>query len=433
MSVSVENTSALGRKIEATIPNQKFQSLLKNKISKLSKEVKLKGFRPGKVPIQVIQKQFGPSVRQEVIAELIEETVKETITEQKLKPAGQPVVEQVEDKDQQDLSFTVTFEIFPDIELADISNIEITKRVINITDADVEKMQDKLCRNLGEWQPSDQPAKEGNQITMDFIRKLEDGEVEAVREGVKVELAHTTTLPGLTDKLVGCKAGDKIQVEITYPETWGEPQAAGKKAQLDITVLEVLENTPLTTTELAKRLGLDVDKPAELIEKIKARMEDEASRNLFQELQERVLEVLLEKNLFELPEVLLQQEKQAIYKEHERKQTTGRSAGTLDETEVNDSAIKRVKLGLLINEIIKKYNLKADGKRLRKEVEHLAQEFPNPEEIVNIYFSNKQLLSSVERVVLLQQAVESLSKDMKVVEQNVSFDEVMNPSQVEEG
>lgn len=425
MSVSVQSTSSLGRKVEATIPNQKLQTLLSNRITKLSKEVKLKGFRPGKVPVQVIQKQFGSSVRQEVIAELIEETLKETLVENKLTPAGQPVVEQIKDKEQEDLSFTVTFEIFPEIALADLSNIEINKKVATVTEADVDKMQEKLCRNLGSWLPTDKAAQNGDRLVIDFTRKLDGAESDETQNNVKIELGHATTLPGLSEKLVGCKVEQTVEFDTTYPEKWAEEKAAGKAVKLNITVKEVQTNEPLTSAVLAERLGLKADDTAALREKIKSRMEDEVNRTLFQGLQEDVLEILLKENNFDLPDVLVQQEKRAIYKESERKNE--KAVQALDDTEVNDSAVKRVKLGLLVNEIIKKYNVKADGKRLRKEVEYLAQEFPNPEEIVNIYFSNKQLLSSVERVVLLQQAIESLLKDMKLVEKSVSFDEVMNP------
>lgn len=428
MSVSIENTSALGRKLDAAIPNQTFQNLLNTKITKLSKEIKLKGFRPGKVPVQVVKKQFGASIRQEVITELVDETIKEAIAEQNIKLAGQPVLEKIEDNDDQDLKFTITFEIFPKVELADISETEITKKVVEVTEADVEKMQYKLCRNLGKWEDSEKAAQEGSQLVIDFVRTVEGDEAEPVRKDVKIELEEKLELPELKDKLMGSKAGDTLQVEVTYPETWGEEKIAGKKAQLEITVQKVLENQPLTTEEVAQRLGLDVNKPEELAEKIKERMEEEANRSLFQELQENVLEILLEKNTFDLPEALIQQEKNAIYKERERNKASTQPSES-EQAEIDDAAIKRVKLGLLVNEIIAKYNLKADGSLLRKEVEYMAREFPNPEEIINIYFSNERLLSNVERIVLLQQSVDSLTKDMKTKEQKVSFDEVMNPKQ----
>lgn len=428
MSVSVENTSALGRKIEATIPNQQLQTLLNNKITKLSKEVKLKGFRPGKVPPQVIQKQFGPSVRQEVIAELIEETLRNTLEKNELQPAGQPVVESINDKDQEDLRFTVSFEIFPVIELADLSQKEIKRKVAEISEDEVDQMQQKLCKNLGDWVAVDRAAQEGDRVKINFVRTLEGQDAEDSKTDVVVELGGELTLPGLSDQIIGHKSGEQVDADIHYPQTWGESLAAGKKAVLQITIQEIQENQPLSPETLAERLGLKEKTREALLEKIKERMLEEANRKLFQEFQESVLELLLENNHFELPASLIEQEKQAIYKEQERNKKSGRPQSPVDENEVNDTALKRVKLGLLINEVIKKFNLKADGKLLRKEVEYIAQEFPNPEEIVNIYFSNKQLLSGVERVVLLQQSVEALRQHLNVVDEAVTFDEVMNPN-----
>lgn len=428
MSVSVESTSSLGRKLEAKIPNKKLEDLLKVKINKLSREVKLKGFRPGKVPINVIQKQFGPSVRQEAIAELIEETLRDAFNEQNIQPAGQPIVEEISDKDKENVTFTATFEIFPQIELVDVAELEVDKKVVEISDKDIQEMTDKLCRNLGEWNNTEDAAADGDRMVIDFVRTIDGDDEEESKNGVRIELGAPTTLPGLSEKLVGCKVADNKTITITYPEDWSEEKAAGKKAKLNVTIKEVITNKPLTPETLAERLGLKGKGDDALPNKIRERMQDEANRAVFNELQENVLEVLLEKNTFDIPDVLLQQEKQAITKEQHQRAQAGQAAAKMSEAEVDEMALKRVKLGLLINEVIKKYNLKPDGKRLRKEVEYMAQEFPNPEEIVNVYFSNKQLLSSVERVVLLQQSVEVLVNDMKVKEESVTFDSVMNPN-----
>tara|TARA_R110002110_G_scaffold166602_1_gene367255 strand:- start:48784 stop:50076 length:1293 start_codon:yes stop_codon:yes gene_type:complete len=426
MSVSVENTSNLGRRLKANIPNAELQDLLKSRMLKLSKEVRLKGFRPGKVPMQVIQKQFGPSVRQEVISELIEKTLKDTLTNDEIKLAGRPVIDDIEDKADQDLVFSASFEVFPEISLADLHEVEVTQKVVDVTETDIDNMMSKLCRNMGTWVDSKGAAVEGSRLTVDFVRKLEDSD-EETQENVVLELGHNSVLPGLTEKLLGATVDQTVEAEITYPEYWGEEAVKGKKAKLKVTIKKSEDNQPITEVELAEKLGLkDFDK-AKLQEKIKERMEDEVKRTLNQALQEDVLEILLENNDFELPQSLIDQELKAINDEALRKQQTQQPQENMTEDEKNDSAIKRVKLGLLINEIIGKYKIKADGKLLRKEVEYLAQEFGNPEEIINLYFSNQQLLSSVERVVLLQQSIDALLKDMKTTQKSVTFDEIMNP------
>jgi trigger factor len=426
MSVSVENTSNLGRRLKANIPNAELQDLLKSRMLKLSKEVRLKGFRPGKVPMQVIQKQFGSSVRQEVISEIIEKTLKDTLTNDDIKLAGRPVIDDINDKADQDLVFTATFEVFPDISLADLQEVDVTQKVVAVTESDIENMMSKLCRNMGTWLTVKKPAIEGDRLTVDFVRKLADAD-EETQENVILELGHHSVLPGLTEKLLGAKVDETVETEITYPEYWGEEVVKGKQAKLKITIKNSEENQPINEAELAEKLGLkDFDK-AKLQEKIKERMDDEVKRTLNQALQEDVLEILLEKNEIELPQSLIDQELKAINDEALRKQQTQQPQETMTADEKNDSAIKRVKLGLLINEIIGKYKIKGNGKLLRKEVEYLAQEFGNPEEIIDLYFSNQQLLSGVERVVLLQQSIDALLKDMKTTQKSVTFDEIMNP------
>lgn len=428
MSVSVENTSHLGRRLNAKIPNQELQNLLKERMVKLSKEVRLKGFRPGKVPINVIQKQFGPSVRQEVISELIEKTLKDAFNENDFRIAGRPVIDSIQDEKEQDLSFSATFEVFPEINLSDLSEVEVERKVVDVTEADIDKMVDKLSKNLGQWNSVDKAGTNGDRLKVDFKRQLE-GQEEEAQDGVTLEIGHDSVLPGLSEKLVGAKKGDTIETEVTYPENWGEEKAKGKNAKLTVIVNDVKENQPLDETALAEKLGMKDKDSAKLREKIKERMQDEVKRTLNQAIQEDVLEILLDKNEFDLPQTLIEQEIKAIDEEHKRQSQQQPNLQPMPEDERQSSAEKRVKLGLIINEIIGKYKIKADGKLLRKEVEYLAQEFGNPEEIVNLYFSNQQLLSGVERVVLLQQSIDALLKDMKTKEKSVTFDEVMNPKQ----
>jgi len=427
MSVSVENTSNLGRRLKANIPNAELQDLLKTRMLKLSKEVRLKGFRPGKVPMQVIQKQFGPSVRQEVISELIENTLKDALGKEDIKLAGRPVIDEIQDKSEHDLEFSASFEVFPEINLVDLQEIEITQKTVDVTESDIEKMVEKLCKNMGTWSKVNKEAVLGNRLTVDFVRKLSDKD-EETQENVVLELGHDSVLPGLTEALLGAKVDETVETEVTYPEYWGEEDVKGKQAKLKVTIKSNEENQPLSTVELSEKLGLKDAEESKLHEKIKERMEDEVKRTLNHEIQEEVLEILLDKNEFELPQTLIEQELKAIDDEANRKQQNNQPHESMTDEEKNDSAVKRVKLGLLINEIISKYKIKVDGKLLRKEVEHLAHQFGgNPEEIINLYFSNQQLLSSVERVVLLQQSIEALLKDMKTTQKSVTFDEIMNP------
>lgn len=336
MDVLVENTSSLGRRIKVSVPDAVIKEQVRDKMAKLSRDIKLKGFRPGKVPFNVVQKKFGSSVRMEVIQNIVQTTLDEAFKENDLVVAGRPSIESLEAPENQNLEFVATFEVYPQITLNPFSDLAIQKRVVEVTDQDVEKMQTKL------------------------------------------------------------------------QEQWGE------------------DGKPLTLEALAEKLriegGVDNVKTA-----LHTRLEQEANGQLREEVKEKVLEQLLEHNRFELPEALLQQEREAIQREIARDSQGAAPENTEEQTlEIEEAARKRVELGLLLNEVIKKYQLTPDMKKVQEQVLRMAFSYAKPAEVIEAYQKNRQLRFSVERMVLLEQAVDAILGEMKVTEEKVSFDTVMN-------
>lgn len=424
MDVSLENTSTLGRRLKVSVPDATISEQIKTKMAKLSKEVRLKGFRPGKIPPHVLQQKFGQSVRMEVINEVIRQALGDVVKENQLQPAGVPNIEEIKDNAGQSLEFTASFEIYPVISLSDFSQISVDKRTAEITDADVQNMIDKLRDQFAHWNNVTRDVKADDKLTVDFARILkEEGAEKEEQSHVQMIVGDKGVLPGLSEALVGKPKGEQVELELRYPADWADAAAAGKEVTLWITIHEIEEKQVLSEEELAEKLSIEKDDKDALKATVKERMQEELTAALQDEIKETVLEKLLEANPIELPQSLIEQEKEAIRRESER------SKRAVAAEELADTAKKRVELGLLLNEVIKKFNLTADGRRVRAQVEKIAARFSKPSEIVEAYYKSNDLLYGIERMVLLEQAVDAILTEVKVVDKNVTFDEVMNSNE----
>ncbi|MBI2792854.1 MAG: trigger factor [Gammaproteobacteria bacterium] len=428
MEVLVENTSTLGRRLKVSVPDVTVTEQIKLKMAKLAREAHIKGFRPGKVPTSVLEKKFGNSVRMEVINELIRQTLGDAVKDKQLQPAGMPKIEEINNESGKNLEFVATFEVYPEITLQDFSEVEIEKRLVEITDQDVLSMIDKLQDQLANWLPVERAVQSGDRLTVDFARLLKDeGASREEQKNVQMIIGTEGVLPGLSEALIGKKKDETVEVSLTYPENWADAPVAGKAVTLWISIHDIAEKQNLSQDELAKKLGLEDADSSKLKDMVRSRMQEELDKALQDEIKEEVLEKLLEKNPIELPHALIEQEKEAIYREMTRNKRGKVSKDILNAPGVEDSARRRVELGLLLNEVIKKHNLKADGQRVRAEVEKIASKFAKPSEIVEAYYGSNDLLYSVERLVLLEQAVDAILGEAKVKEVKASFDDVMNP------
>lgn len=428
MEVSVENTSTLGRRLKVSVPEAKMTAQMKAKMAKLSREAHLKGFRPGKVPASVLEQKFGESIKAEVINELIRESLEEAFTKNNLQPAGMPKVDEIKSEAGKDLEFVASFEIYPEITLADMADVELEKRLVEISDEDVTNMIGKLRDQLANWKTVDRSVQKGDKLTVDFARLLKDEDASREEQkNVQMVVGVEGVLPGLSEALFGKTKAEEVQIELTYPQDWADSPVAGKDVTLWVTIHDIAEKELLSEEELAKRLGIEEHDQAKVRAKVRERMQEELDQVLQDETKEKVLEKLLDKNPIEIPYALIEQEKEAIHREMMRARKGNVSKEALNSGEVETSAKRRVELGLLLNEVIKKHNLKSDGKLVRAQIDKIASKFPKPSEIVDAYYGSKELLYSVERLVLLEQAVDAILKEVKISEKKATFDEVMNP------
>lgn len=426
MDVSVESTSNLGRRLTVRVPDATVQTHIQERMQSLAKDAKLKGFRPGKVPQKVLQQKFGESVRLEAIEQVMRQALTDAISDKSLKPAGMPRIDNVKDQSGEDLHFTAEFEIYPEFELVDMSKEQIDVKKVEITADDVAKQIQKLQLEMAGWETKEKKIEQLDQIKIDFSLQVDDADsTKDAKQDVTIQVKEDALLPGLMQELVGKQKGDELKLDLTYPDTWPDENVRNKGVHVEITIKEVFARDPIAEAEVNKRLKLEEGREA-LEAHVKARMQDQVDKMVKEQTQEKVLESLSEKNQFDLPDALIQQEMESMKRDEMRQaESQQRPANIPGDDEIKDVAKRRVELGLLLNKVIEKFELKADGENVRKQVDILASQFPDPAKVVEIYYSNDELLGSIEKKVLLDKAVDAILETMQQNETKVSFEDMV--------
>ncbi len=429
MQVSVETTSGLNRKITVQIPEEVIQEKVGQKLQSYAKNAKIDGFRPGKVPQRVIKSKFGDSARGEAISEVMQSSFYEAITQEKLKPAGMPQIEPKENEGE-GLEYVATFEVYPEISLAALDGLAVSKPASVVSDQDMGELIDRLRDQKKTWSAVDRAAESGDQVTITFEGKQDDESfTEGKVEDFDVEIGSGKMIPGFEDKLVGLKAGDDLQFDIEFPADYGNEKLAGQTTQFEVSASKVMEPTlPELDEEFAKAFGVEDGNLDKFHKDIRKNMERELKAALKNRTKSRVMDALIEGNPIDVPKALVSQEierMQVPYKEAAEKQ--GNSAVKMPPEMFEDEAKKRVSLALLLSEIIQKNELSVDKDKVRSTIEEMAQEYDKPEEVVNWYYADKERLGQIEAVALEDMAVDFILGKASITEEAVPFAEIVKP------
>jgi trigger factor len=419
MQVSVETTGGLGRRMTVKIPADQIDQQVESKLKQLARSVRLDGFRPGKVPMGVVKKRYGTQVRQETAGELIASSYEEALQQENLTPAGEPNIEQTQNKAGQELEYVATFEIYPDVEPPDLSDITLQRVVAAVVEADVDNMIEKLRQQRVTWTKVERKSVEGDRLDIDFEGTV-DGQPFTGNAGknVPLELGSGSMVPGFEEQLVGAGAGDGNTIEVTFPSDYASREVAGKTAKFDVTVNAVAEaELPEVNDEFARAFGIADGGLDKLRAEIRSNMQRELAAAIKSQLKQQVFDALLEKADIDIPASLIESEVDALMKKEE--------AGGGDRNRFEEEARRRVSLGLLIAEIIKRDQLQVDPQRVRETIENLAQSYEKPEEVVQWYYSNQEMLAGIQTLVMEDTVVEWVSGQARVEETSKTFDEIM--------
>jgi trigger factor len=433
MQVSVESGEGLVKRLLVNLPADKVNELVEAKLKEAARTVRMDGFRPGKVPMRVVKQRYGQQIRQDVYGELIQSSFYEAATQENLRPVGEPSIELREDDADGGLAYTASFEVMPELELADLSALEIRRPVTEVTEADVDKMIGKLREQRTEWIDVDRAARDGDRVTMNFTGIM-DGEAfeGGSAEDIPLVLGSGTMIPGFEEGLTGVRAGDSKTLELKFPEDYRVENLAGKDVSFEVEVKAVAEpKLPEVDEAFIKALGVEEGTEDALRKEIRENMDREVRQKVKGRTKEAVMDALLAANEFDVPGAMIAQEAQALKQQTQQEMAQGGQQSTLDlpASVFEPQAERRVKLGLMVNELIRGNEIDVDQARVDEAIAEQAATFEDPDEIINWYRENPEARSSVENVVMEDQVVDLILEKAKVEEEKLSFDELLNNDQ----
>ncbi|QOL24388.1 trigger factor [Thalassotalea sp. LPB0316] len=432
MQVSVETTEGLERRLTITVPAETVDVEVKNRLRQIGKTQRINGFRPGKVPPTVLQKRYGKSVRQEVAGELMQRNFFEAIMAEKLNPAGRPEFIAKSNEEGKELEFEAVFEIYPEVEVKDIEKITVEAPKAEVTEADLDEMFVTLQNQHKTWKENKRKTKKGDKLTIDFLGRVDGEEFEGGKaEGFELELGSGRMIPGFEKEITGMKVGEEKTITVTFPEDYHAENLKGKEAEFDIKVHKTEGPVlPEIDEEFAKLFGIEEGGVDALREEVSKNMSRELNQAVKAKIKDQVIEALLEANEVDLPKALISQEVDVL-----RQQALQRFGGQIDPKNMpnlpaemfEEQAKRRVKVGLLLGEVIKVNEIKVDDAKVQELIETAASAYEDPQEVINYYNSNKEMLQQMQNVALEEQAVEFVLDKAKVKNKKASFKEIMNP------
>lgn len=434
MAVSVETLSGLERKITVMVPTEKIEEEVGLRLRNLASKVKVHGFRAGKVPMNVVKQRYSDSVRQEVARDMVQSTLFEALKENQLTPAGAPFVEPEDVVSGQDFKYTAVFEVFPEIEVVELAQDEVEITNASVTDADVEKMLETLREQNKEWKEVSRAVANGDKVVIDFEGFLNNEPFEGGRaENYEMVLGAGTMIPGFEDGLIGAKQNEPLEINVTFPDDYGHADLAGKETTFKITVKKVMEGVlPELNDEFAKKFNIQEGGCDALKKDIKENMVRELERRVSALNREAIFDALLEKNKFDLPKALIDQEIENLKHEmyhrvfgHEH--SDDEKIPDFPRALFEEQAMRRVQLGLLFSEYVKKHQMSVEKARVDAMIEKFATAYENPDELRAWYSASKERLAEIEALVMEEMVADKIAESAKIVHKALDYDQVINP------
>ncbi|MCO6441805.1 MAG: trigger factor [Nitrococcus mobilis] len=431
MQVSVETTQGLERRLRFQVSNERIDKEVKSRLTSLKSKVRLDGFRPGKVPYKVVEKRYGAEVRDEVLSELLRASYVEAMEQKGLRPAGAPDIQPLPTAEGEDLEYTATFEVLPEIEIKGLDELEVERPAVEITDADLDKVLEQLRRQKVDYVEVERPSTDNDRITIDFTGQVDGAGFKGDRgKDVGVRIGSGQMPAEFEQALKGLRAEDVKDISYRFPENVPDQQLAGKTAVFHVTVNRVEEpQLPALDDEFAKRLGIEEGGLEQLRAQVRESLEFERDRAVRARLKQQVLDKLLARNdALELPQSLVNAELKVL---RERALRRMQQAGSDEQApDIPDSALeqgarRRVTLYLLINEIVRSNDLRLDEGRLQEALNELASKHDRPQELLQYYMEHRQMMENLELAVVEDQAVDWVLERVKTLDRAMSFDELM--------
>jgi len=433
MQVSIESSEGLERRMTVEVPAERVNEEVEKRLKKIARTARLDGFRPGKAPLSVIRRRYAGEVNQEVFGELLQTSYFEALKQEDLEPAGEPKIERMDKDPAEGFGYTATFEVMPAVTLKDMSEATIKRPVAEISDEDVDNMIENLRKQRVEWEEVERGAANDDRVIINFKGSI-DGELfeGGSADDVPLVLGSARMIEGFEEGLIGAKAGEKLTLDLTFPEDYQSEALAGKPATFEIELVTVsAPKLPEVDEEFAKLFGTSEGGVEALRKDVSTNLERELERRVHAKVKDQAMKALLEVNAIEVPKVLTEQEARELKQKALANLTQAGQQGDLDLPQelFLEEAERRVALGLVIGEVVRGNNMEIDGDRVRKKVEQFAADYESPDEVVNWYYNNKEQLSQIENLVLEEQVVDWVLEQAKIEEDKTSFSALAEAAQ----
>ncbi|MEG1488901.1 trigger factor [Acinetobacter sp.] len=439
MQVTSEAVSGVARRLNVSVPTSRVNEQFEARLKRTAKTAKINGFRPGKVPLNVVRREYGAGIYQEVVNDVIRDTVFEAIQQEKINAVGMPNIDKVENKDDA-LVYQATVEVYPEVEVNAFDALEIERKKSEVNDKDVDQMIENLQKQRASWTETKGMAKKDMQVTFDFEGTVDGEKFEGgTAEDFKLVLGSGRMIPGFEDGIVGMKKGEEKVIDVTFPEDYQAENLAGKAAQFKITVkLVEKQKLPEIDAEFLKIFGLTEE---EGIEKLKAdvrkNMEREVMNGLRNQVKAATFDALVAANEVEVPAAMLAQEidrqrQQMIQQFTQQFGAQGAQAfdsSMLPDDLFKEQAEKAVKLGVLVSKVLADAKIEVDPARVEAYINDMASSYEDPTEVIEYFKNDKQQRAQIEAVVLEDQIVDHILAAAKVTNTDVSYEELLKEQQ----
>ncbi len=433
MQVSLENTTALERRMTVSLPAERLDGVVGKRLQEIARTARLKGFRPGKIPTKVIEQRYGTKVREEVLGELIRTSFDEAIKQEQVQPAGNPDIKEADVKNADgQIQYTATFEVVPEFGEIDVGQLEFERATATVEESDIDAMLETLRQQRQEWHPVTRPAQAGDLVRLEtFALKGEERfPAEGSEQGATV-IGSSAMLPGLESQLVGLSAGDERELEVEFPSDWRVPQLAGEKVKVSVKIDQVAESfLPEIDEAFIRSFGVRSGKMDVFRKEVRSNLERELKGTLMNRLRAEVASRLV--NTFgklEMPPRLVEFEARQLAR------TTAENARAQGQTNVIESpepfmipARQRVAAGLLVGEIARRNSLVLDPARVRETMQLIASTYEDPSQVIELYRNDPNLMRSLQTRVMEEQVIDWIAERANASEKVLSFAEVMRPA-----
>ena len=430
MQADLETLGSLERRLSVTLPLDQVNSEIENRLKRLARTVKLHGFRPGKVPLKIVEQQFGGQVRQEVLGDAVQNSFGEAVKEKNLRVAGYPRIEVKPPADAEGkFEYTATFEVYPELAIGELGSVKIERPLVNIGDAEADKTIEILRKQRIHYHSTGRAAQSGDQVLMDYRGSIDGNPFEGgVGADQAVVLGGGHLLADFEKNVLGMKAGEKT-FELTFPDDYHGREVAGKTARFEIKVKEVREpHVPEADAEFAKALGVADGDISRMRAEIKANLEREVKRRAGTHVKDQVMKALLDATRVELPKALLDMEiDRLMHNMRHDLEARGLKADKvpMPREAFEPEARRRVSLGLILGELVKKHGLEAKPDQVKAVVGEYAQSYEKPEEVLRWYYQSPERLREVESIVLEDNVVQWVLANARVEDKATEFDDLM--------